>query len=276
MISDAESCLLCPNCNQRYGMPVRINDVTTDLVCRQCGYRMNLNEGIPDFLGKIPLNDQIIGKSQKFMNSSLFSALYETPFWRPLHTFIGSGITWKQEIELVLSMVKAKQPAIIADLACGTGHYARAFSRSFPDAIVYALDISQNMLLKGKKKASGSSLNSIHFLKGSIYHLPFDNSSVDIVNCSGALHLFPDVDPILGEISRVLKSNGEFTAMTISRSSGWVGNLQKRLLDDRKATFFSPDRLCSQLKKYGFNQLTFIQNKMVLLFRALKDIPVDN
>jgi ubiquinone/menaquinone biosynthesis C-methylase UbiE len=265
-----KSCLRCPTCRKSGGLPVTINVANTSLTCQLCGFSVACHDGIPDFADDIPKNDPNISNAQKIMNTPFFSSLYETPFWRPLHTFIGSGISWRAEIRMIMDMVKNQNPLVIADVACGTGHYARAYAKQFPEARIYALDISFSMLSNGQKIATHSSVQSISFLRGDIYRLPFDDSSVDIVNCSGALHLFPDISPIFEEISRVLKPGGMFTAMTIAQSTGILGNLQNKLVNDRKAFFFNPDLLPNKLKIYGFNQFTYVQKKVVLLFSVNK------
>ncbi|MFZ3045084.1 MAG: methyltransferase domain-containing protein [Desulfatirhabdiaceae bacterium] len=246
MISES-GFLLCPNCKKSGGIPLQINSAGESLICKSCGYCITKYEGIPDFADYIEIDSDKFSTSQKIMNTHFFSRLYETPFWRPLHTFIGSGMSWKAENHIIMDMLRNGNPSIIADVACGTGHYARALMKQFPDAQVYALDISLSMLMNGQKKALQSSLQSIKFLRGDLYQLPFDDSTLDIVNCSGALHLFPNISPIFDEISRVLKPGGIFTAMTLAPCKGIVGVVQHNLMKNRKAVFFDPDILSQDL-----------------------------
>ena len=125
----------------------------------------------------------------------------------------------------------------ILDLACGTGHYARAFANVNPKAVVYGVDISLSMLTHARMLARQKSLKQIVFLRGDIYRLPFDDQCVDWVHCGGALHLFADLRPIWTEIARVIKPGGVFTVMTIALARGLIGKLQQRIMKQGHAIF---------------------------------------
>jgi ubiquinone/menaquinone biosynthesis C-methylase UbiE len=204
------------------------------------------------------------------MNSKIFASIYETLIWRRLHTRIGSGISMAEEVQEVLEMSGKDQVCVVADLACGTGHYARAFAKKLPEALIYGMDISLSMLEQGRKKAQREGLITVTFLRGDIYQLPFENESVDWVNCSGTLHLFPNLAPIWREISRILRPSGVFTAMTITLVPGLIHKLQKRLMDRGRATFFNPHQLSEDLDAVGLSSFQYKRHGVSLIFRAVK------
>jgi len=229
--------------------------------------------GIPDFAEHLALDEPKLGKAQKLMNSKIFASIYETLIWRRLHTRIGSGISMEQEVQEVLEMSGTDSAQVVADLACGTGHYARAFARKLPDALIYGLDISLSMLDQGRKKARKEGLNTIMFLRGDIHRLPFDDESVDRVNCGGALHLFQNLSAIWKEISRILRPGGVFTAMTITLGPGLIHKVQKRLMDRGRATFFHPHQLVDDLNSVGLSSFRYKQHRVSLIFRTVKISP---
>lgn len=239
--------------------------------CGLCGHILTMHDGIPDLAEHLLLDDPGLSPSQKVMNSRFFASIYESPIWRPLHTLIGSGISMEKEVKEVLEMSGTSPINFMADLACGTGHYARAFARMSPEAHIYGMDISPSMLTQGRKLARRQGLTTIMFLRGDINSLPFDDNSLDRVNCGGALHLFNDLATIWQEISRVLKPGGVFTAMTLSITCGTIRRLQQWLVDHGRATFFHPHQLATSLRTVGFSSFKHMQHGVSLLFCAVKD-----
>jgi SAM-dependent methyltransferase len=238
--------------------------------CNRCGYRLPVHDGIPDYASHVSLKDPQLRPIQRLNQSPVFSAFYESAIWRAFLTLLGSGISMKNELDRVLSMAGNGNVETVADLACGTGHYARAFSRKFPDALIYALDISLSMLAQGNKLARRNHLTSILFLRGDIYRLPFEDHSIDRVNCCGALHLFSNVRPIWREISRILKPGGVFTGWTLYLKPGLEERFQRRMIEKGLASFFQPNQLDDDLKQAGLTYFHCERERLWLIFRALK------
>jgi len=238
--------------------------------CDFCDHKLPVHSGIPDFAEHVALADPKLNPAQKAMNSRLFASIYETPIWRPLHTWIGSGLSMKKEVEELLQLSCMGPKNMIADLACGTGHYARALARKAPEAIIYGLDISLGMLVQGVRMAKRRGLTSILFLRGDIHLLPFEDESLDLVNCGGALHLFSNLTPIWKEVERVLKPGGVFTAMTLTFAGGVIGKIQQRMVDRGQATFFDISKLAADLKVVGFSNFNYRKHRISLIFCATK------
>jgi len=227
-------------------------------------------EGVPDFAEHVPRRGLGSSRAQEVMNSRFFARLYETPFWRPLHTRIGTGISLRKEISLVLGMAGSGRAEAVADLACGTGLYTRAFAGQMPEACIYGLDISVNMLRQAQRLACREGRRLIIYLRGDLNRLPFADASLDLVNCGGALHLFSHPLPIWEEVSRVLRPGGVFTAMTLTLGRGPVRRLQLRLMRKGQATFFDPEDLSRDLEAAGFSSFRYQKHGLSLLFAAVK------
>lgn len=263
--------LRCPNCTQsKLSFQLQNPDTITQIHCRNCGYAPPIRQGIPDFRKKTSVGSCKVHPSQRLMNSYFFALLYESFFWRPLHTLIGSGISVRQELKEIFALGGSLEPHTIIDMAAGTGHYAREFSIKYSQAVVIGFDISLNMLLRGQKLIRQHRLTNNFLILGDIYRLPFDDESADWINCGGALHLFTNLDPIWKEVSRVLKPGGVFTGMTISLSPGPLGRVQKHMMRAKKATFFYPEHLAKSFNMHNLKLLKFKLHRMVLLFSAVK------
>ncbi len=75
------------------------------------------------------------------------------------------------------------------------------------------------------RRAREERVGNLRFVRGSALDLPFPPERFDVVNCCGALHLFPDVPRALGEVRRVLRPGGRFTVATFRRPEGAVADL---------------------------------------------------
>ncbi len=76
--------------------------------------------------------------------------------------------------------------------------------------IIYAQDISQQMLMEGVKRY-GSLSNAdvqIHFSASDALNLPFANNAFDCAYHFGGLNLFPDIQKGIAEMDRVVKPGG--------------------------------------------------------------------
>ena len=272
MAIDPARILVCPKC-RRSGSVAFKSDAAgiVNASCSACGYSLPLHHGLPDFAEHIPVDDPKASRAQRMMNTRLFAFFYESPLWRPLHTKLGSGISMKQESEQILKWADGSNVETVADLACGTGHYARAFAGRFPPASVFGLDISAAMLDQGQKIADKEGLHGIFFLRGDIYQLPFADATMDRVNCGGALHLFPRIPDVWKEIYRVLKPGGIFTAMTITMGHGTIERIQQRIMKKGQATFFESHSLEQDLKSVGLKSFECVQQRFSLLFRVVKN-----
>lgn len=94
----------------------------------------------------------------------------------------------------------------LLDLGCGPGSMVE-YLKHIPNLEIYGIDISPAMLKIAREKYP-----NITFLESDAEDLPFDDGYFDVVLCSGMLHHFPSLDPILLEIKRVLKDGGAFIA----------------------------------------------------------------
>jgi release factor glutamine methyltransferase len=77
------------------------------------------------------------------------------------------------------SLIKHQTSRSFLDLCTGSGCIALVLAKEFPDALVYATDISQRALKYAKENAGINGIKNITFLKGSLFeplkkHLKFD------------------------------------------------------------------------------------------------------
>lgn len=107
------------------------------------------------------------------------------------------------EVPATLSFLRNIRKKKILDLGCGSGIYAKILKRR--GAVVYGIDISPKMIELAKKNVKG-----VDFRVGTVYKLPYDSETFDIVLASLVVHYFANLNKAFKEIRRVLKKNGIF------------------------------------------------------------------
>ncbi len=100
----------------------------------------------------------------------------------------------------------AFEPAVVADLGCGTGQAAAALCRRWPQAQVLAVDLSPGMLaVAGGVAAPGGGFARVC---ADALRLPLPEASVDLLFSNLMLQWCDDLDAAFAEFRRVLKPRG--------------------------------------------------------------------
>lgn len=123
---------------------------------------------------------------------------------------------WRRKL---IRQVKASNPSVVLDLACGTGDVTRGL---FEQGIsVVGLDLSQGMLDIARAKSDPQ----INYIKGAADALPFDDESFDAVTIAFGIRNFDNRAKCLQEIKRVLKPGGMLAILefTIPKNRLWRG-----------------------------------------------------
>src|SRR5437016_11862499 len=86
------------------------------------------------------------------------------------------------------------------DVGCGKGRFARIFKERYPEAEIWGLDISEEML---KHVPEG-----VRTRAGSMTALPFEDGWFDGAYATESLEHAVEIDVAVGEICRVVKPGG--------------------------------------------------------------------
>ena len=96
-------------------------------------------------------------------------------------------------------------PRSIIDVGCGTGRLLRAALGRWPEAQLYGVDTSQQMLSEAKRLSPRAT-----FQLAAAESLPFPDQTADVVLTSLSFHHWADQVRSLQEIARVLRPGGLF------------------------------------------------------------------
>jgi SAM-dependent methyltransferase len=246
--------MCCPSCRgdlrvQREA--ARPPEADLRAVCTTCQREYPVVQGIVDFL---PTDDLKRSPAQRTMEAPSIVSIYEGSWWRASRLAAFSmRIGLDEEMALIERIASPGPSTKMLDLACGPGLYARRFAGGHPEREVVGLDLSWPMLRAATRKAAETRLENLRFVHGDAQALPFRDASLEVANCCGALHLFPDIPRALRELGRVIRPKGRFSMAVFLRGSGTLGRLRKTVAENLWGLHpFSREELEALLDAAGF------------------------
>ncbi len=106
----------------------------------------------------------------------------------------------------LVDMLRPASDAIALDVGTGAGHTAHALVERC--RVVFASDITPEMLEQTRTLAAALGLEGVQPVMSRAESLPFAHASLDAVTCRLAAHHFDDVSAFFAEVARVLKPGG--------------------------------------------------------------------
>ncbi|MFW0794127.1 class I SAM-dependent methyltransferase [Gordonia sp. CPCC 205515] len=150
------------------------------------------------------------------MRNPVFSAVYER-LWRPTFTRLFSlGGSGTADVDRALTAYLSRPgERMMLDVACGPGNYTRRFAEGLDgDGRCVGVDFSPSML---ERAVRTNATPRAAYIRADAHALPFADNTFDEVTCLAALYLIPDPLPVVDELLRVTKPDGEvfiFTSVT--------------------------------------------------------------
>jgi len=96
----------------------------------------------------------------------------------------------------------------LLEVGCGPGFYSCRLANEYPQLQTTGVDLSENLLLRAKRRASRRRLLNCEFRKGDAHALPSSLCHVDAVVMSRLFLIVPDRDAVVREVFRVLRPGG--------------------------------------------------------------------
>ncbi len=127
-----------------------------------------------------------------------------------------------------IALLDAPRGGRIVDLCCGTGDLVFHLLRSDPQCEVTGVDFCEPMLARARDRARTAARRKFAFVEADVLALPFDADSFDGATMGFSLRNVVDVDGVLREILRVLRSGARFVNLDVSKAPN---RLWKRAFD---------------------------------------------
>lgn len=144
-------------------------------------------------------------------NKELFAVIAPKYNWSTRILSFGRDQSWKHS--LIAHLPNIKKPVCL-DIACGTGDVTFKIACKYPNAKIYGLDITKEMI---KKASEYNKFSNVSFVCQDMSHTSFDNNAFDIITGSYALRNSPNLDNTLTELKRILKPGGTLAILDFSK-----------------------------------------------------------
>jgi demethylmenaquinone methyltransferase/2-methoxy-6-polyprenyl-1,4-benzoquinol methylase len=233
----------------------------------------------------------------------MFDAI--APRYDLLNHLLSAGIDrlWWSRTARAVRPILARPEAVILDLCCGTGDMTLALDKLRPRALnqqpatnnqqpspILAVDFSRNMLSLAQPKFAGRNIRAI---EADALHLPFADSTIDLVTCAFGFRNLASYSDGLAELHRVLRPSGQIAILEFNQPTGLMGALYnlyfKRILPllgrlishdasaytylpESVARFPAPPRMIELISAAGFTAPTWTPYTFGIagLYRAIK------
>jgi len=136
---------------------------------------------------------------------------------------VGIHRVWK---DAMMDWLAPRGHQRLLDVAGGTGDIAFRFLRRAPEADAVVLDMTEAMLIEGRKRAEAAQLaERLDWVVGDAMALPFADASFDVYTISFGIRNVTRIKDALSEAYRVLRPGGRLMVLEFSQLP--VPGLQK-------------------------------------------------
>ena len=138
------------------------------------------------------------------------------PAYDRLNHLMSLGIdrSWRRT---ALKWLRPHRPALVLDVATGTGDFAIQACRMLPSASLTGVDLSEGMMQVGRRKVEQAGLAArIDFQREDCEALTFSDASFDAVTVAFGIRNFEHLDRGLCEMCRVLRPGGHLVILELS------------------------------------------------------------
>ncbi len=183
---------------------------------------------------------------------------------------------WKGNL---IRKISAQKYTSILDICCGTGDISLLLAQKNPQAQIYGLDFSENMLAVAQRRKQNGHHTNVQFCQGNAMQLPYADQLFDCTTISFGLRNVPDYEQVLREMYRILKPGGMLYCLDSSYPTSPIikpffklyfkfimpgfgkffahHKKEYQWLNDSTEQFLSKKELAALLEKVGFQQVGY-------------------
>lgn len=128
---------------------------------------------------------------------------------------VGVHRLWK---EAMMDWIAPRAGQRLLDVAGGTGDISFRFLKRAQGAEAVVLDMTENMLVEGRKRAEAAALSAqLDWVTGDAMALPFEDNSFDVYTISFGIRNVTRIPDALSEAHRVLRPGGRLMVLEFSQ-----------------------------------------------------------
>ncbi|MFX4303210.1 class I SAM-dependent methyltransferase [Alicyclobacillus tolerans] len=110
--------------------------------------------------------------------------------------------------EPILSQLDIQSMHTVADVGCGPGYFTLPAAQ-MTQSSVYGVDVSSEMLAYLTDRAKEENMPNIIPIQSSAEQIDLPNESIDRLLCSFVLHEVDNLQKVLSEFQRIIKTDGK-------------------------------------------------------------------
>jgi ubiquinone/menaquinone biosynthesis C-methylase UbiE/uncharacterized protein YbaR (Trm112 family) len=198
----------CPRCKKRLKLTEQFPTFTeieeTTLFCDK-GHTWSVENGIPSLVfPSLSKDDMKWIQEYDEMADNYDELVKQYDDWL--------GVDLMKEREGFTQFITIEGPSRIIDVSVGTGANFEALFNRFKGKQMgrfdlHGLDVSTGMLNVAKRKMESMDVD-VSFIHGSVFNIPYNDDTFDIVLHSGGINTFSDIPKALEEMLRIAKPWG--------------------------------------------------------------------
>ena len=125
----------------------------------------------------------------------------------------------------------------VAEIGCGTGVYTIAAAQEVGEVgQVYAVDVHRDALHTLASTLDKRGIQNVEMLWADVEeYIPIDAYSLDAVIVSNVLFQLGNINPLLSQLSKILKPEGQLLIVEWSDSHGGIGPHKDHVIDEAYA-----------------------------------------
>lgn len=144
----------------------------------------------------------------------------------------------------------------LLDVGCGTGEILNSLGKIYPNAGLYGIDISPQMIEVANKKEYAK---KIKYVCGDAENIPYPDNKFDVLLTSESFHHYPNPTKALKEFGRVLKTNGKLILCDMYRPFGirHIMNFMFKIMNTGDIKMYNKKEISYLLTSCGFRILNY-------------------
>ena len=180
--------------------------------------------GMPEIKNVTHFGNKVVQKNEKAsMVNEVFTSVAQKYDLMNDAMSLGIHRIWKSAM---LDWLAPRNNQHLLDVAGGTGDIAFKFLDRAPLSEVTVLDMTEEMLIEGKKRAEAKRFkDKLNWVCGDALNLPFKDNIFDAYTISFGIRNVTDIPKALSEAYRVLKPGGRMLVLEFSQIP--ISKLQK-------------------------------------------------